>query len=197
MKKLFFTILLLSPLTMIFSQNLKMGLYIAPTINSINTNDFEHGERKIGFNYGYSIEYQITKNHSLQSGFEVSKKSGQIQTINYKSHYLEIPLNIKMKSRAFGYLTYFAKTGPSLGIKFRDNVEGGGQILANDLSEAKTFMMMLNISVGAEYSLKQESTIYSEIFIKNGITQGWKNTNTISYETFLMNQFGLSLGFLF
>jgi len=197
MKKLFFTILLFCPLTIIFSQNLKMGLYIAPTINSINTNDFGHEQRKVGFNYGYSIEYQITENHSLESGFEISKKSGQIQTINYKSHYLEIPLKVKMKSRPFGYLTYFAKTGPSLGIKLRDNVEGGSQISVNDLSEAKTFMMMLNISIGAEYSLKQESTIYSELFIKNGITQGWKNTNTISYETFLMNQFGLRLGFLF
>ena len=102
-----------------------------------------------------------------------------------------------MKSRPFGYLTYFAKTGPSLGIKLRDNAEGSNEISVNDLSDAKTFMLMLNISIGTEYSLKQESTIYAELFIKNGITQGWKNTTDYSYETFLMNQFGLSLGFLF
>ena len=28
-----------------------------------------------------------------------------------------------MKSRQFGYFTYFAKTGPSIAIKLRDNVE--------------------------------------------------------------------------
>ena len=56
---------------------------------------------------------------------------------------------------------------------------------------------MLNVSIGTEYSLKQESSLFAEIFIKNGITKGWQDTGTPSYDTFLMNQVGLSVGFLF
>ncbi len=194
MKKLFFTIILLFSSSIIISQNLKMGLYISPSINSININDFENGKKKIGFNYGYIIEYAFTEKHSLESGFEISKKGGEVDNRNYKSHYLTFPIQVKMKSRPFGYFTYFAKTGPSIGIKLRDNVESSSQY---DFGEAKNLMVMINVSVGTEYSLKQESSLYGEIFIKNGITHGWKDTSNFSYETFLLNQFGISLGFLF
>lgn len=194
MKKLFFTLLLLCPISILVSQNLKMGLYIAPSVNSININDFTEGKKKISFNYGYIIEYAFTDNHALESGFEISKKSGEIENVEYKVNYLTLPFQVKMKSRAFGYFTYFAKTGPSLGIKLRDNVhvDGSSELYQNE-GEAKNLMLILNVSIGAEYSLMQASSVYAELFIKNGITRGWKN----SYETFLFNQFGLSLGFLF
>ena len=196
MKKLFFKFILLFPISILLAQNLKMGLYIAPSINSININDFENGKKDFGFNYGYVIEYAFTENHSLESGFEISKKGGEIDNRDYKSHYLVLPLHVKMKSRSFGYFTYYAKTGPSLGIKLRDNVQSN-LTSNNSYGEAKDLMLMLNVSIGAEYSLKQESSVYAELFIKNGITHAWKDISNYSYETFLLNQFGLSLGFLF
>ena len=93
-------------------------------VSIVKTNFFliTSDKKKIGFNYGYAIEYSFTENHSIESGFEISKKSGEIDNINYKSHYLTFPAYVKMKSRQFGYFTYFAKTGPSIAIKLRDNV---------------------------------------------------------------------------
>ena len=73
MKKIFFTFLLLCPISIIVAQNLKMGLYIAPSINSININDVEKEKNKLGFNYGYIVEYAFTETHSIESGFEISK----------------------------------------------------------------------------------------------------------------------------
>ena len=67
----------------------------------------------------------------------------------------------------------------------------------NNYGEAKNLILTLGVSAGAEYSLKQASSLYAEVFIKNGITHAWKDVNNYSYETFLFNQFGLSLGFLF
>ncbi len=197
MKKIFFTFLLLFPVSIIIAQNLKMGLYISPSINSININDFEKGKKKIGFNYGYIVEYAFTENHSIESGFEISKKGGEIDNINYNSHYLILPVQVKMKSRAFGYLTYFAKTGPAIGVKLRDNAQSNSSSNNSNYGEAKNLILTLGVSVGAEYSLKQASSLYAEIFIKNGITHAWKGVNNYAYETFLLNQFGLSLGFLF
>jgi len=197
MKKIFFTFLLLCPISIIVAQNLKMGLYIAPSINSININDVEKGKNKLGFNYGYIVEYAFTETHSIESGFEISKKGGEIDNRNYKSHYLVLPVQVKMKSRAFGYLTYFAKTGPAIGIKLRDNVQSNSSSNNNNYGEAKNLILTLGVSAGAEYSLKQASSLYAEIFIKNGITHAWKDVNNYSYENFLFNQFGLSLGFLF
>ena len=124
MKKLFFTTILIFFSSVITSQNIKMGLFLAPSVNSININDFEDGKKKIALNYGYTIEYAFSENHFLESGFEISKKSGEINNVSYKSHYFVLPIQVKMKSRPFGYLTYYAKTGPSFGVKIRDNVEG-------------------------------------------------------------------------
>ena len=195
MKKLFFTTFLIFFSSVIASQDVKMGLFLAPSINSININDFENGKKKIALNYGYIIEYAFSENHFLESGFEISKKSGEINNISYKSHYFVLPIHVKMKSRSFGYLTYYAKTGPSFGVKIRDKVEGVNENL--NYGEGTSFMLMLNVSIGTEYSLKQESILFAEIFIKNGITKGWKDAGASSYDTFLMNQLGVSVGFLF
>ena len=195
MKKLFFTTFLIFFSSVIASQDIKMGLFLAPSVNSININDFENGKKKIALNYGYLIEYAFSENHFLESGFEISKKSGEINNISYKSHYFVLPIQVKMKSRPFGYLTYYAKTGPSFGVKIRDNVEGVNENL--NYGEGMNLMLMLNVSIGTEYSLKQESSLFAEIFIKNGITKGWQDTSALSYETFLMNQLGVSVGFLF
>tara|TARA_B100000575_G_scaffold253709_1_gene222424 strand:- start:428 stop:1012 length:585 start_codon:yes stop_codon:yes gene_type:complete len=194
MKKVFFIFLLSFTFSNIIAQNLKMGLFLSPSINSINTNDFSSDKKKIGFNYGYLIEYSFTENHSIESGFEISKKSGEIDNINYKSHYLTFPAYVKMKSRQFGYFTYFAKTGPSIAIKLRDNVESN---INQNFGDAKNLMILMNVALGTEYSLKQETSLIAELYIKNGITHGWKDTGDRSYETFLFNQFGISLGFLF
>ena len=43
--------------------------------------------------------------------------------------------------------------------------------------EGMNLMLMLNVSIGTEYSLKQESSLFAEIFIKNGITKGWQDTS--------------------
>ena len=198
MKRIFFILVLLFYTKTTPAQSLKMGLYIAPALNSINTNNDAEEAKNLGFNYGYIIEYSFTENHSLESGFEISRKGGEVENRNYQANYLTLPIQVKMKSRPFGYFTYFAKTGPSIGIKIRDNVEPNLQSESNiNFGEAKNLMLLLNLSVGAEYSLKQESSVYAELFIKNGITHSWKDINNYSYETFVLNQFGLNLGFLF
>ena len=46
MKKLFTTILIFFS-SVITSQDIKMGLFLAPSINSININDFENGKKKL------------------------------------------------------------------------------------------------------------------------------------------------------
>ena len=98
-----------------------MGLYISPSINWINFGDIDSEDSKSGFNYGYHIEYGLTENHFLTSGFEISHKGGENIYGEYKLHYLVLPLQVKMKSRPFGNLNYFAQVGPSIGIRIRDN----------------------------------------------------------------------------
>ena len=66
MKKLFFTTFFIFFTSVIASQDIKMGLFLAPSVNSININDFENGKKKIALNYGYLIEYAFSENHFLE-----------------------------------------------------------------------------------------------------------------------------------
>ena len=67
-----------------------------------------------------------------------------------------------------------------------------------NFGDAKNLMILMNVALGAEYSLKQETSLIAELYIKNGITHAWKDHGDVGpYETFLFNQFGISLGFLF
>ena len=218
MKKIIFTLIVLFQCQLIFSQNFKMGLYVSPSINWINFGEYDSEGSNSGFNYGYHIEYGLTENHFLTSGFEISHKGGENLLGKYKLHYFVLPLQVKMKSRPFGNLTYFAQVGPSIGIRIRDDIkdESGINDMNNQIDEiygfifevdkhgnityedgrGKNLIMMINLSLGVEYSLRQETVVYSELFLKNNITNAWKNGD-FEYETFLVNQVGLSIGFLF
>ena len=191
MKKTFFIIIIFSCL-FTSSQNTRMGLYLSPCINWISTNDDADVGSNVGFNYGYGIEFSISENHFLESGFEFSHRGGDINSTNYNVQYLNIPIQIKMKSRAIGYWKYFAKTGPSLAFRVKERVRPTN--LQENEKHSKSALLIVNISVGAEYSLGNNTAVHSELFFQNNITTGLNYSNTANS---LLNQIGLRLGFFF
>ena len=174
------------------SQNTRMGLYLSPSINWVSTNDDTETSSNIGFNYGYGIELSISENHFLESGFEFSHRGGDLNSVNYNLQYFNIPIQIKMKSRAIGYWKYFAKTGPSLGFRIKERVRPNN--LQDNDKHAKSAILIVNLSVGAEYSLGNNTAVHGELFFQNNITDGLNYTNT---DNSLLNQIGLRLGFFF
>ena len=191
MKKTFFIIIIFSCFYS-HSQNTRMGLYLSPCINWISTNDDADVGSNVGFNYGYGIEFSISENHFLESGFEFSHRGGDINSTNYNVQYLNIPIQIKMKSRAIGYWKYFAKTGPSLAFRVKERVTTN--LPQENEKHSKSALLIVNISVGAEYSLGNNTAVHSELFFQNNITTGLNYSNT---ENSLLNQIGLRLGFFF
>ena len=191
MKKTFFIIIIFS----FFhsnAQNTRMGLYISPCINWISTNDNTEAGSNIGFNYGYGIDILISENHFLESGFEFSHRGGDLNSINYNVQYLNLPIQIKMKSRAIGYWKYFAKTGPSLAFRIKERVRPNN--LQTNEKHSKSALLIVNISIGAEYSLGNNTAVHGELFFQNNITTGLNYSNT---DNSLLNQIGLRLGFFF
>ena len=80
MKKFNFLILFFLLFSVSFTQdftnklkNTRMGLYVAPTLNFIQT-DSEQTETnsKPGIVYGYAIEMSLNENHRLESGLAIS-----------------------------------------------------------------------------------------------------------------------------
>ena len=103
-------------------KNARMGLYVSPAINFIQTDsDDIETNSKPGVVYGYALEIALNEFHRLESGFGITYKGGVItspnsSTVDYKVQYLTVPIHIKMRSREIGYFNYFARIGPSLNL---------------------------------------------------------------------------------
>ena len=192
MKKLNFLCLFFVLFSLSASQELnnnRMGLYIAPTINFIST-EIQGAEtnNNLGLVYGYAVEFPLSINHYLESGFAISYKGGGIEQgeniiSDYKVQYLAIPVLMKMRSRQVGYFNYFAKIGPSLNFKIKEKTTHN--------ETAKGAVIDIAIFLGAEYSLGGETAVEGSIFYNNNITSSMNETQA------LFHQIGLRFGFLF
>ena len=167
--------------------NNRMGLYIAPSINFISTEiQGAESNNNLGLIYGYAIEFPLSINHYLESGFAINYKGGGIEAseiTDYKVQYLTIPVFIKMRSRQIGYFNYFARIGPSLNFKIKEKITAD--------EAAKGAVVDIAIFLGTEYSLGGDTSIEGSIFYNNNITSSMNETHA------LFHQIGLRLGFLF
>tara|TARA_B100001250_G_scaffold405547_1_gene423200 strand:+ start:518 stop:1096 length:579 start_codon:yes stop_codon:yes gene_type:complete len=192
MKKLNFLCLFFVLFSLSESQELnnnRMGLYVAPTINFISTQiQGAETNNNLGLIYGYAVEFPLSLNHYLESGFAINYKGGGIEQSennisDYKVQYLTIPVFMKMRSRQVGYFNYFAKIGPSLNFKIKEKITHN--------ETAKGAVIDIAIFLGAEYSLGGETAIEGSIFYNNNITSSMNETQA------LFHQIGLRFGFLF
>lgn len=194
-----------------FNEKLKysrMGLYFAPTVNFIQTNNSNiETNSNLGVVYGYALEMSLNQNHYLETGFSISYKGGDMTetistemtnplsgaittattttTNDYKVEYITIPIFVKMRSREVGYLHYFARIGPSMNFKIKD--------LITSEDKARRISLDLSIFLGAEYSLGGKTSIASSLFYTNNISNSINNKNKKA----LFHQLGIRLGFLF
>ena len=204
MKKINFLLYFWFLFSLSFSQNLneklkntRMGLYVSPSINFIQTDSDEiETNSNPGVVYGYSIEMALNDNHRLESGFAISYKGGDIventsngkETSDYKVQYLTIPLLIKMRSREIGYFNYFARIGPSINLKLKE------MIRSSENKNTNPAMIDICLFLGAEYSLGGKTSVEGSLFFNNNITNALGDNQDPHA---LFHQLGLRLGFLF
>lgn len=192
MKKLNFLYLFCLLFSLSTSQelnNTRMGLYISPAINFISTEiQGLETNNNLGLIYGYALEFPLSVNHYLESGFSINYKGGGIEQSetdigDYKVQYLTIPILIKMRSRQIGYFNYFARIGPSLNFKIKEKITHN--------EAAKGAVIDIAIFLGAERSLGGDTSLEGSIFYNNNITSSMNETHA------LFHQVGLRVGFLF
>jgi len=180
-------------------KNARMGLYVAPAVNFIQTDsDKTDTSNNPGIIYGYAFEIALNENHRIESGFAISYKGGGVTqhnssdhstsiTSDYKMQYVTVPFFIKMRSRQIGYLNYFARIGPSINFKIKE------MISSNIIDSGKLALVDISIFLGTEYSLGGKTSIEASLFFNNNLTDAINNNNT----KLLFHQLGIRIGFLF
>ncbi len=156
---------------------------------------------KVGFSYGAMGAYQFADNYALeirihhlmyQGGYKVSFKDRenfitnssndfQIASRDWDLQYLNLPLNLKLKTNQIGYFTFFGKFGMTPGFNLQSRAteqrltSSNGSVESNkeeDITVNSRFMNVgVNIGLGAMYQLGGDTYLNGGITFHNGLAQ--------------------------
>jgi opacity protein-like surface antigen len=125
----------------------RFGLQFSPNVSwfKARTDGYESDGTKMGFSYGLSFEYFLTKNYLFSTGLTLLNSGGNLKyesaatyvnyrsgfprtsavhsivEVEYKLKYIEIPFMLKMKTNEIGYFTYFGQFGFKAGVNYRSS----------------------------------------------------------------------------
>lgn len=160
--------------------------WIKPKVSAITTKD---GKAALG--YALMFDYNLSETIAISSGLDINYRGGSasfyfekglaVGSTKINLQYLEIPLQLKMKTKAIGYFTYFASFGGSLGYtldRFGDynltetnsNINSSNKIIISD-SSLKAYINPLSVSllinIGTEYNISGKTSLYGSLFFNN------------------------------
>lgn len=229
------------------SSKVRFGAYIAPTMswmrpaNSKSTDgafNVSNNGSKMGFTWGILMDYWFADRYALATGIQINGTGGKIlatridQTtvnsntvynadFNYSMQYLEIPVNIKLKTSPMASGVYFfgqagLTGGFNIGkkatytVKATDNFNN-----MQDYSEEKVKLsgtlavapmnFQLNVGAGVQYPFSDRMAAYAGIFFNNGFAPDVTNPakynliypGSFSDGNIRLNNFALRLGLFF
>ncbi|MEN0004833.1 MAG: porin family protein [Bacteroidota bacterium] len=183
-------------------KEIRFGFHLSPTFNwmSANTNDINPSGTNLGLRLGMIGEYYFRENYAITTGIGfIFNHGGTLQhensgrywtrtdlpipdgtdmpdgvSLDYGIQYLEIPLGLKMRTREFGYIRYYAEPSVILGIKTqaRGKVEQFSQIDSEEQFNIRDEVNLLNMSWGigggVEYSISENTRLIGGLALHFG-----------------------------
>ncbi|MEI6695870.1 MAG: porin family protein [Bacteroidota bacterium] len=206
--------------------NFQLGAKISPNISWLKTNaqDFSNDGTSVRFSWGFMADFQFAPKYFFSTGFNINSTGGKI-IYPYKPdsisslgtlhrsiyvRYIEIPLSIKMKTRQFGYLTYFGQIGMGIGLRLDANADddfyangSNTAISKNDIKiedQINFLRLSMILAAGVEYNLGGSTSLFGALTFNNGFTNilNYKNNATPNIDADASsNSFELTIGIIF
>ncbi len=205
--------------------NIQLGVKISPNISWLNSNsqDISSDGTLAKFSWGFIADFQFAEKYFFSTGFNVSSTGGKIIHPDSTSasgfgslhrkvsvRYVEFPLSVKMKTRQFGYLTFFGQVGMGLGMRLYAHADedfyatgSSSAVSKNDLKiedQINFFRLSMILSAGVEYSLGGSTALFGALSFNNGFTNIFdytNNTTSLIDADASSNSFELTIGILF
>ena len=168
----------------------------------------------LGFGYGVEGDFFIgSENYAITTGMTVSTAGGSLvygqsvnlndiilragTKVNYYLTNLEFPLALKMRTRDFNRLRYFAQFGLTnwLNIKAKASTSEGIFQKETIKDEVRFYNIGLNVGAGLEYDLGHGNAITGGLVYSNGFTDA--TTNKDSKDATTLKSLRLRVGFVF
>lgn len=156
---------------------------------------------KVGFSYGAMGAYQFADNYALeirihhlmyQGGYQVNFKDRkkfirnssndfQVASRDWDLQYLNLPVNLKLKTNQIGYFTFFGKFGITPGFNLQSRATekrlklSNGSVATNkeeNISvDSRIMNVGVNIGLGAMYQLGGDTYLNGGLTFHNGLAQ--------------------------
>jgi hypothetical protein len=193
MKKTFIILTLLLTVITTRAQMFKLGFQASPHITWMKSSDtnINNQESRLGIKYGLDADIYLAglpryclntglfvANHSFKARYSPASPfylgeaifSNPVE-IRYNFNYIEIPLNIKLRSDQFFRMTYYGQFGLTSQIKISATaVSSDGQINGESLSkDISIFNLCMLVGGGAEYDVGGNTALNFGIQYSNGL----------------------------
>jgi hypothetical protein len=228
---IFLSFIMMIGISKIHAQNkekssiIQLGAKISPSLSWLNSNssDISSDGTTAKFSWGFMADFRFADKYYFSSGFNINSIGGKISYTdsdtsftlgtkhrNIRTKYIEIPLTIKMKTRQFGYLTFFGQIGFGLNMKisahsdddFFPNNNTSVAISKSDIKiedQINFFRLSMILAAGVEYNLGGSTSLYGAISFNNGFNNIFNTVKTLPQidADASSNSLELSLGILF
>jgi hypothetical protein len=208
---------------------LSLGAKISPNISWFKPDAQYFTSESVPFNFswGFIADFQFADKYYMSTGFNVNSMSGKIvypyiykingadsilgtmKQINYL-RYVEIPVSVKMKTRQFGYTTYFGQIGMGFGMRLSAKADNEFTSLTRTFSNTETdvniedkvnfIRLSMIVAAGFEYSLGGSTAFFGAISFNNGFSNAFDfktNTPPFNRADAIVNSLELTVGILF
>ena len=194
----------------------RLGIHASPNLSFVSSDDpSADGSTKMKFGFGLIAEFNFAKNYSFATGIEYVFRGGEI-TVNdpdyvvaganpngtvkgeYKAGYLQVPLMLKLRTREFGYYTYFVDLGLNGNFKLSETSS-----ISPDAVEESPYSqwggLQFAIGLGGEYDLGGSTSLLLGLYYNRALINSLKSAapGQSSDFTYRFDYVNLKLGVLF
>ncbi|MCB0401586.1 MAG: PorT family protein [Flavobacteriales bacterium] len=181
-------------------RSFRFGLHFSPNLSwfKTNTSGYSSDGSTMGFSFGLSFEYFLSKNYLVSTGFNLLNAKGALKykdvykkgaisysadvVSDYKPQYLQIPLQLKLRTNEIGYFTYYGTFGFNMDFSFKSKAEyaytfqdialpytSQETISSNDASADLNWInLALVIGAGVEYNISGNTSAFFGVTFNNG-----------------------------
>ncbi len=187
----------------LLSQDFRFGFQVSPTWSWMNTDEtyINPNGSVLGLKLGAAGEYYFRENYAITGGIGFSFNTGgkllfdnggmlwtrtdldpTLQslpantTLKYNLQYVEIPMGLKMRTREFGYIRYFAEI-PIITLGFESQARGTIQAVGIDETDKLNIKKEVNglalswgFGGGIEYSVSQSTALIGGVYFQKMFT---------------------------
>jgi hypothetical protein len=198
------------------AQGVKLGIKFDPQFSwfSVKGGDIATEGSHFGFDGGLIMDFYFAENYAFATGVSISSTGGDFysntdieievdnniqvvpagEILEYKLQYVNIPLSLKLKTREFGYSTFYAQLGFTAQMNIGSTVKAGNTVTAGNIkNEINFFDMGYHFGAGLEYSLGEKTALTAGVLFKNGFIDVTSNDDY----SMVLNTLSIRIGVLF